>query len=370
MIDFKNNRIEELVKKAGGLQNALIEAGFNVKPNTNKPHGYWRRKKNRVRAIRRLVKKLEKDVRDITQKDFFNNESSQLLYYYKYSPWRALRDAGYNINPWEMKHFPLTIWRTKRNRVNAVKWLQNKIKKKPENLAYSDFEKNRLTKLLLITKGVHNALAKAGYKFKRKAMPRDYWKKRKNRIKHIKKLVKRIGKPADEITYDDFAKHKLYQLLEYYDCSAIQALKDAGYDLDPEVIKQRMFINGKKIYVSNHGHKFRSIFERDLDNWFWNHGIRDHEHDVSYPISKMTCDFVIGDYWIEATGLLCRNWYKKRMERKKELAKKFKINLVCISYDDFYKPYILEQKLSEVLRKHGKCYNSDLRGYIKKHVTK
>ena len=146
-LDFRNNRIEELVKKAGGLRNALIEAGFNVEPNTNKPPGYWKKGGNRVRAIGQLVKKLGKDVRDITQKDFFDNESSQLLYYYKCSPWGALKDAGYDINPWEMKRFPITVWKSRKNRIEAVKWLINKLRKKPEDLTYSDFTNNRIYKL-------------------------------------------------------------------------------------------------------------------------------------------------------------------------------------------------------------------------------
>ncbi len=352
-----------MIKKTRGYRNALIEAGFDVKPNTKKPHGYWRDNENRIMAIRELVTKLKKDVREITQKDFLKNISSQLLYHYNNSPWEALRDAGYHIHPWEMKHFPITIWKHKQNRIDAVKWLLSKTNKRPEDITYNDFQKNRLTKLLLIKKGTHNAITEAGYAVKRKSKPRNYWKQRENRIACIRNLVESIGKPAEEITYDDFAKHKLYQLLEYYRWSTIKALSDAGYHLSPEVIKQRMRINGKKIYISNHGHKFRSIFEKDLDNWFWNHGIKEHEHDIRYPTSNMNCDFVIGDYWIEAVGLLRDKRYRGKMEKKKELARRFGINLICISLEDFYNHHILEQTLSNVLRKHGKNYNADLKNY-------
>lgn len=354
-----------MIKKTRGYRNALIEAGFNVKPNTKKPHGYWKNRENRIRAIRELVNKLGKAPRNITQKDFFRNGLAVVNAYYNGSCWASLKDAGYDLKPWEMKKFPLRIWNSKQNRIEAVKWLLNKLKKKPQELTYADFNKNRLYKLLLITKGVHNALTEAGYTVERKAKPRNYWKHRNNRIKYIKRLVNTIGKPPEEITYDDFANHKLYQLLEYYNCSAIEALKDAGYNLSPEIIKQRIHVNGRKIYASNHGHKFRSIFEKDLDNWFWNHGIKEHEHEKRYPASNMNCDFVIGDYWIEAVGLLREKWYEKKMQKKNEIANNFGIKLICISPEDFYNSYAMERKLAKVLRKHGENYNADLGNYGK-----
>lgn len=361
--DFTDNRMAELLKKAGGMNAALVEAGFKVRPHTIRPSGYWKVRQNRITAIRHIVRKLGKDVSEITQNDFFTNESSQLLSYYNCSPWEALHDAGYQIRPWEMKRFPITIWKSESNRIEAVKWLVNKVGKRPKDILYDDFMKHRIGGLLLISKGVPNTLKEAGFNVKRRWVPRNYWKKRKNRIKHIKELVRITGKLAEEITYHDFATNGLYQLLEYYRCSAIAALIDAGYTLRPEVIKQRTCVNGKKMYTSKHGHRFRSIFEKDLDNWFHDHGIRMHRHDVPYPESKMSCDFVIGDYWIEAVGLGGRQSYLKQIERKKTVAKKHRIKLICISYDDFYRPYVLERKLSGVLRKHGRNYNDDLMNY-------
>ena len=125
-----------------------------------------------------------------------------------------------------------------------------------------------------------------------------------------------------------------------------------------------MYVKGSRIYTSNHGHKCRSIFEKDLDNWFWNHGVREHRHEVPYPESKMKCDFVIGDYWIEAVGLLGREEYSRRIEKKKILAEELRNKLITISYDEFYKPYVLEKKLSAVLRKYSTNFNDDLSNYF------
>jgi hypothetical protein len=358
--DFNKNRLAELVKKAGGTRNALMEAGYAVSPNNSRRRGYWKDRSNRVHAIKDLVQSLNKPANEVTQSDFFTNGLSQLMSYYNSSPWSALKDAGFNYEPWEMKNNPIKIWRSKDNRIRAVKWLVEKLKKPTDEIVYSDFVKHGFMNILLITKGVANALNEAGIKTERRFAPRNHWKNRTNRINAIQALVNKLNKEPGGVTYDDFCQNGIYQVLQYYNGSAISALQDAGYDLSPEIIKQRMMINGKKIYESNHGHLFRSIFERDLDDWLYLHGVRDHEHDVPYPDSRMSCDIVVGEFWIEATGMMGRKSYSKRIERKIRVAGKFKLKLIVISYDDFYRPGVVECKLADVLRDHGSIYNQRL----------
>ena len=216
--------------------------------------------------------------------------------------------------------------------------------------------------LIQVTNGSHNALIEAGLKIKRKK-PKYYWADRQRRIGFIKKLVLSLNIPAEEVTWEHFIGAKLYSLLAYYNNSPIKALLDAGYKLSPEIIKKRKKLNGKKIYLSNHGHKFMSIFERDIDNWIWNKGIEEHRHDVPYPESKLNCDFLIGDYWIEAAGLLGNRWYDKVIKEKKRIAKEHDLKLIVITMDDFYRKKVIERKLVDVLREHGTEYNEKLTSF-------
>ena len=69
-------------------------------------YGHWQKKENRVKAIKRMVDDRGKKPTEITHRDFLENGLRGLLPYYSNSPFKALKDAGYPIEEWEMKRVP------------------------------------------------------------------------------------------------------------------------------------------------------------------------------------------------------------------------------------------------------------------------
>lgn len=369
--DFRNNGLNGLVCRTKGYRRALIEAGFNVPMHrwvTVKPANFWKSPERRIEAVRQMVSNIRKPIKEINRQDFIDaNLNGLFSMYYSSSPHAALKDAGYKLEPWEMETYPITIWKSKSNRTRAVKWLLKKLNKTPEELKCHDFKQNGLQGLIKLKRNIGRILREAGFKVKDRKRPSNYWKDRVTRVRHIRKFVQSIGKPIEEVVHYDFYKAGLSTLLEgYYGGSPAKALEDAGYELRPELIEKNFRRGSKKVYVSNHGHRFISIFERDLDNWLYDKGVIFHKHDVRYPGSDKKCDFVVGKYWIEAAGLLRYDFYGEKMRVKKELAKKHNLKLIIISLKDFYKKRILERKLADVIREHGNKYNEDLTKFTEK----
>ena len=358
--DFNTNHLSGLSLTVKSVKKALEEAGYSDIKEP-KPAGYWGIKKNRIIAIRDFVKKCNKEIYEITNKDFKKYGIGTVLNYYNNQQWRALQDAGYRIEPWELKNLPLNFWASSKNRKEAIKWLLKTTKKKPEELVAKDFMSRGMKQLIVQFGGVYKSLRNAGFKIGRKRLPNGYWGDRTTRINKIRDLVEKTHKHPNEVIVTDFIENKLLGLLRYYNDSAIGALRDAGYTISQEVSQRRKILPGrKKVYISNHGHKFCSIFERDIDDWLWNKGIREHQHNMLYPNSKSNCDFVIGSFWIEATGLMSMKWYRDKIQFKKDLAKRYNINLITISIEEFRKKHILESKLANVLKEYGKSYNKPL----------
>ncbi len=362
--DFRNNGMNSLVCKTRGYRRALREAGFDVSIDrwiVVRPNNFWKPREIRINAIKEMVSNLSKPIRDINSQDFINAGLGGMFNMYYQSPYAALKDAGYNLEPWEMKSYPITIWQSKSNRIRAVKWLLKKLNKTPAQVKCRDFKQNGLQGLIDLKRSISRTLREAGFNVKDRKRPANYWQDHVTRVRHIVKLVQSSGKPADEIVYHDFRKAGLSTLIErYYGGSTPRALEDAGYELRPELVGKDLRRGSKKGYVSNHGHRFISIFERDLDNWLYDKGVIFHKHDVKYPGSEKKCDFVVGKYWIEAAGLLRYDFYDKKMRLKRELAIKNNLKLIIISLRDFYKKKILEQKLADVIREHGNRYNERL----------
>lgn len=357
--DFIDARLKSLIQHTKGHRKALIEAGFDNVPKPFKPRNYWKKRENRVKAIKELIQKLGKPSSKITSTDFMKNNLGGLLSEIG-SPFRkALIEAGFN-NPKEIRR-PVGYWMHEKNRIKATKQLVKNLRKDPMQITKQDFVDAGLICMTYITRGCRNALLEAGLLVTpRRPRKKGYWNIKNNRIKAVKDFVKKLGKPVNEITAQDFRNHGCNIILKIFNGSPSAALLEAGYTIDEMAMRKKRSFNTAKIYTSNHGHKFSSIFERDLDNYLWNMGLVDHTHEVPYPESNMNCDFVIGNYWIEAAGLTGREWYDEKIKKKKEIAKKHRIKLIIITMEDFYRKKVLERKLADVLREHGTEYNEKL----------
>ena len=346
----------------------LKDAGYNIdeREMVQVPNKYWNEKENRIKATRNLVKKLNKPFTKITQKDFTNDGLRGLLKsHYNGSPFLALKEAGYNIQEWERKPVPRHYWEMEENRIKAIRGLVNKLNKPISNITNEDFENSGLRGIMKYYNGsAFQALKAAGYdieEWERKQTSKGYWDVKEIRISAIKRMVKALNKPVNEITYYDFDDNGLHTVLrKFYNYSPFLALKDAGYPVFEEEMRHSMFETGRFRYKSSHGHKFRSMFERDVDNTFWELGIKNHRHNVNYPHSTRTCDFVIGNnkYWIEVAGLVGKDWYDKKMKEKKEIAEKENLNLIIITDKDFRNKKIFLKKIAPIIKEFSNSHKT------------
>lgn len=242
--DFNKNMLSGLLNYyKGSPYMALKEANYNnIKPweMKVKPMGFFKKRRNRVFAVKRLIRKLNKDIRNMNQGDFNKNRLCGLLsHHYGGSPYKALREVGYKIKPWEMHFTPLNFYRKRGNRIAAIRWLVNKLNKPIKNISGKDFQKNRLGGLSVeyYRDSPYCALKEAGYEIEPWEMsitPRGFYEKRENRISAIRWLVKKLGKNLRDITQKDFNDNGLLGLLEwYYAGSPYRALKEADYKMNP-----------------------------------------------------------------------------------------------------------------------------------------
>jgi len=170
--DFESNRLRGLLPYySGSPHKAVSEAfpEFDIKPweMIVTPRGFYEEKENRVAAVKWLVKKLDKDLRNVTQEDFHSNRLGGLLNaHYSDSPYEAVSKAfpKLKIKPWEMKETPNRFYKKKENRVKAVKWLVENLDKDPRDITVEDFYFNRLGGLLShqYSNSPYKALLEAG----------------------------------------------------------------------------------------------------------------------------------------------------------------------------------------------------------------
>jgi len=117
------------------------------------------------------------------------------------------------------------------------------------------------------------------------------------------------------------------------------AIKQAGFDPNPV-----MFANKHKALD---GHFCDSFAEKIIDDWFFERKI-DHKRSVPYPSDdKFTCDFLVGNYWIEFFGLSGElKRYDQLKQQKIRLAKKLSLRLVEIYPEDLLPMSNLKNKLN------------------------
>ena len=112
------------------------------------PRGHWKKKENRVKAIKEMVESLGKPPTEITKKDFYENGLSWVLSgYYSGSPFEALKDAGYDIKEYEMDKAPQGYWKKEENRVAAIKRLVEETGKPAKDITRRDFYENKLSSI-------------------------------------------------------------------------------------------------------------------------------------------------------------------------------------------------------------------------------
>lgn len=237
-VDFSENRLGGLLSY-NNIHALLWEAGYEMKPWEMQitPIGFFKEKKNRISALRWLIKKTKKDPRDLERKDFENNCLNGLFHnYYAGSPYLVVRELGYTFKPWEMAITPMGFFKKRKNRIVAVKWLVKKLGKDHKHITARAFKRNGLGGLLYAYYGdsPYEALREAGYKLKPWEMsmaPMGFYDEQKNRITATKWLVKKTKKDPREITQEDFVSNGLGGLMDKYSNSPYRALKEAGYPI-------------------------------------------------------------------------------------------------------------------------------------------
>ena len=100
-------------------------------------------------------------------------------------------------------------------------------------------------------------------------------------------------------------------------------------------------------HTANDGHKCDSLTEKIIDDWLTSHKIK-HKRSISYPHqTRLTCDFVVKNYFIEFFGLENEHKkYTKLVNKKRQLAKQYNLNLVEVKPAHIFP----KNKLGEVLK--------------------
>ncbi|MDD5340572.1 MAG: hypothetical protein PHV13_04980 [Candidatus ainarchaeum sp.] len=201
----------------------------------------WKGAENTRRdAVRFLVDKVvKKEPRDMVQNDFKRNRLRGLLEnYYRGSPYDALKDAGYELHPWELPKSPNSLFKSKGMRVAAVDWLVEKLNKDVRRISAIDFYSNRLGGLLgnYYHLSPYEALHEAGYKLRPWEMewsPRGIFMEKKDRVKATRWAVRKFGGDVRDIVAQDFFDLGLDGLLAHHGNSPLRALTEAGYRILP-----------------------------------------------------------------------------------------------------------------------------------------
>ncbi len=118
------------------------------------------------------------------------------------------------------------------------------------------------------------------------------------------------------------------------------AIAAAGFKPNPV-----MFANK---YVASDGHVCDSFAEKIIDDWLASRYIT-HTRNVPYPEDKrLTADFVVGKHWIEFFGLAGElKEYDRLVRRKKNLSRKYHMNLIALYPNDLFPKNRLEKVLTE-----------------------
>lgn len=128
-----------------------------------------------------------------------------------------------------------------------------------------------------------------------------------------------------------------------------KAIETAGYRSNPVLFARKQ--------VALDGHVCDSFSEMIIDNWLCDYSIP-HKINVHYPgNSKLTADFVVGDFWIEFFGLAGDLIaYDRNVQRKLQIAKDQNLKLIKLYPKDLFPKLTLEEALAPVLYRHAKAF--------------
>ena len=164
MKDFKNNGLKSLAS-GYGIHRILTEAGYDLNPweyNRASPKT-WRKKENRVTALKWVLEQTKKEPAQLSRKDFLSRNLGTLVR--THGIYGLVTEAGYELKPWEMRVAPKGTWNKRKNRVEAIKRLVAKTRKKPSNITKEDFIDGGL-RTLVVKYETDRLLREAGYNIK------------------------------------------------------------------------------------------------------------------------------------------------------------------------------------------------------------
>lgn len=100
--------------------------------------------------------------------------------------------------------------------------------------------------------------------------------------------------------------------------------------------------------VAMDGHLCYSLAEKTIDDFLYCHGI-EHEKEPRYPEGRHRADFLVADVFIEYFGLLGDATYDAKIEVKKALCRKHRIQLISLTPKDLVTLQRLEESLGCLL---------------------
>lgn len=119
------------------------------------------------------------------------------------------------------------------------------------------------------------------------------------------------------------------------------AIQAAGFVPNPVMFANRQ--------TANDGHVCDSLAEKAIDDYLFEKGIS-HERNLPYPEGEYTADFKIDNQYIEYFGLAGEHArYDELMATKKEIAIKYKMNLLEIYPKNLYSKNGLDKIFDEHL---------------------
>jgi len=219
---------------------------------------YWNSKKNRVRWVHWLVRK-KGGCHKVVCKDLLDNHLGTLLQK-NLSLHALLMEAGYDIDPWEMKaSVPDGLWYVTSNRCRALTWMLERAGVEPEDVTQRTFIENRLiglfdfyrknpkvfrsgpaaglrgrvtlAKRILLHEGFFTDVAAAEKADALHRRPGRYWQDRDRLIRAVQEYVNARGGPTG-VTTTEMIRDGLKAALNRYK-SLYALLKDAGYTFEP-----------------------------------------------------------------------------------------------------------------------------------------